>query len=185
MVNRVNMQQISQELRGEMRAADLCSEAMQMPLKATAYVIFYRERLCEEGNRSQTKARGRNTGARLEFSLFSLASHTHPPERLPRLPTLLLPTFDWSLDSLGYPCNSRLTSLLHHASDSLSTLETERTTRLDTLRWFHLLFESSKNTLSLIAHLLHMPRASHPELLSNPLLPLDFLHTCLLLRTFC
>lgn len=149
-----------------------------MSRAATAYVIFSGESLCKRaGPRPRLVAGTQGLDSSSPSSLRRPApTHLSAYDVFPLCSSL--PLTGVRLTDRG---TSHLTPLLRTASDSLPTLETTH----DTLRRFHSLSGSSKDILRLITHLLHIPRATRPELLPGPLLPLDFLHTCPLLRTFC
>lgn len=149
-----------------------------MSRAATAYVIFPGESLCKRaGPRPRLVAGTQGLDSSSPSSLRRPApTHLSAYDVFPLCSSL--PLTGVHLTDRG---TSHLTPLLRTASDSLPTLETTH----DTLRRFHSLSGSSKDILRLITHLLHIPRATRPELLPGPLLPLDFLHTCPLLRTFC
>lgn len=149
-----------------------------MSRAATAYVIFPGESLCKRaGPRPRLVAGTQGLDSSSPSSLRRPApTHLSAYDVFPLCSSL--PLTGVRLTDHG---TSHLTPLLRTASDSLPTLETMH----DTLRRFHSLSGSSKDILRLITHLLHIPRATRPELLPGPLLPLDFLHTCPLLRTFC
>lgn len=149
-----------------------------MSRAATAYVIFPGESLCKRaGPRPRLVAGTQGLDSSSPSSLRRPApTHLSAYDVFPLCSSLTLTGV--RLTDHG---TSHLTPLLRTASDSLPTLETMH----DTLRRFHSLSGSSKDILRLITHLLHIPRATRPELLPGPLLPLDFLHTCPLLRTFC
>lgn len=145
---------------------------------ATAYVIFPGESLCKRaGPRPRLVAGTQGLDWSSPSFLWRPApTHLSAYDVFPLCSSL--PLTGVRLTDRG---TSHLMPLLLTASDSLPTLEMTH----DTLRRFHSLSGSSKDILRLITHLLHIPRATSPELLPGPLLPLDFLHTCLLLRTFC
>lgn len=149
-----------------------------------AYVIFWGERLDKEEDRSKVKAVAGNTGARLDFSRFCLASHTHP-KCPPCRSTLLSPhlCLNWVCPTItltALPEQPHRTSLLQTPSASVFALQTERAHSPPR----HPPGVSptpgiKENVLSLITPLL--PACRNYLLILSPL---DFL-TCPLLKTLC
>lgn len=124
-----------------------------------AYVIFWGERLDKGENRSKVKACGRKHSARLSFSLFCLASCTHP--KCPPCWSTLLSAHLWlnwvcpTITLTGVPeqppSDVSAADSLHlslHAADGVSTQPASAPTRGFTYSWNQgkISFPSSRST---------------------------------------